>query len=661
MKYQMIHGLLSPILLKDIDLRAAHRNKRKVKFLKDPIADVVGCDTETRRGNIFALGINGHDFENIVRTPVFGQTVSMDRCFEALTDSRLENKLCVWYNIGYDFGCLLKHLPKKSLIELREVGQVEYNGLTIRYIEGKGCDLRIGKKTIKHRDVAGVFHTTLKKAMESWTDERKLDETVDVKRFDDIKYLQRHVTEILTYLRGDARGTRLLWTAFAQTAQPLGIPCANPWSSGSIAEGHALHRFSQPENCKPGFGPVDMQNASLQSYYGGRFEVMRRGTVKRVKMIDINSAYPAAHSEAIDPGSVTWNRCGKISPDKIIPQGVYSVTAETANGNVMPLPFRRRDSIIIFPRGVIRNWYMGVELLAGIETGLFQDVTVNTGFVPEITKKTLYPWRYLPDLYHWRKELQAKGDHAAQLAVKIVINALYGKTIQAVNRKSIRSLEGVSDATRNRLEALPSVGDNEAFEWFQELHFQNKWVVSEHVAGSLFSPYTASWITASTRAELLRRAHTVGFNNVILFATDSIATTSRNVGAIGDTLGEWSAENGGELFVVGSGVYEIRSRGKVVKSAFRGLPSAYFRSHSLRDEAEKTKGRTLKIAGWVKPLSLREAMARGVDLQHVGRFTAAEKMLSCDFDTKRIWDDQPTWRDLLESSWRSRPLDLQAV
>lgn len=107
-----------------------------------------------------------------------------------------------------------------------------------------------------------------------------------------------------------------------------------------------------------------------------------------------------------------------------------------------------------------------------------------------------HPVAFINGLYNKRLELKQKND-PVQLPIKLILNAIYGKTGQKVNQ----------------------------------------------VIGNLFNPVVFAYITGRTRAKLYRF---ITENNleasVVSFATDSICTTER-LDVNSSKLGEFSFDN----------------------------------------------------------------------------------------------------------------------
>ena len=131
-------------------------------------------------------------------------------------------------------------------------------------------------------------------------------------------------------------------------------------------------------------------------------------------------------------------------------------------------------------------------------------------------KKT-YPYRSLiADPYNKRLELK-KNNNPLQLPIKIILNSIYVKTGQKVNR----------------------------------------------VIGNLFNPVIFAFITGNTRAKLYRFVIENDLeNHVVSFATDSICTTKK-LDVNSSKLGEFSFDNSAnDVFYLQNGIYRFNGKWK---------------------------------------------------------------------------------------------------
>jgi hypothetical protein len=212
------------------------------------------------------------------------------------------------------------------------------------------------------------------------------------------------------------------------------------------------------------------------------------------------------------------------------------------------------------------------------------------------------------------------------------MNSLYGKFAekQFTVRASLKEMPGSKEVIING---------------------QNFYVREINRPGLLFCPVLASYITAQTRAQLLRTCMH-NFDDVIAFATDSILTTKCFIEESND-LGSWKLETEGEALILMSGVYTIRNS-KEIKSRFRGFPL----SIDFFELLEKNRESDKITFEFEKALKLGEVISfhNKYGLEDLNLFRTVEKELSCYSDDKRDWLSQPlNFNDLLENQFDSIP------
>jgi hypothetical protein len=268
------------------------------------------------------------------------------------------------------------------------------------------------------------------------------------------------------------------------------------------------------------------------------------------------------------------------------------------------------------------------ELEVAEKLGLSFDVIDSWSFYGE--DQLLFP--QITELYNKRKEAKKAGDKVLELVLKIIMNSLYGKFAekQFVVRASLNNQPGSKEI---------QIGGN-------------KYYVREiNKPGLLFCPVLASYITAQTRAQLIKtcKGH---FEHVIAFATDSILASKSFIEESSD-LGKWKLETEGEALILMSGVYTIRND-KEIKSRFRGFPLSidFFELLEKNRESDKISFE------FEKALKLGEVISfhNKYSIEDLNIFRIVEKELSCYSDDKRDWLNQPkNFGELLNEQFDSAP------
>lgn len=319
--------------------------------------------------------------------------------------------------------------------------------------------------------------------------------------------------------------------------------------------------------------PERALDAFQYAYYGGRIECARYGTTrKKVWQYDVNSAYPAAMRSlpCRSPECGAWQRVerGRVHQQNAF--AVYHVRwAFPHRRRFYPLPWRSKNGSVFFPRQG-EGWCWSPEYWAAYEAGGWLDVVESWRWIKTCDHE-IAPYAWIDDVYQERQKAKARGD-AAEHALKLALNSLYGKLAQRVGAKI--SPEG-------KLIRPPPFHD---------------------LAG-------AGWITASIRSQLYRAAMTDPAA-VIMLATDGVfSERPLQIHAPKEkVLGGWSLATWAGATVVQSGVYwlhdpahgdKIYSRGFDADSLDRSRVRAAWKRGAQSYEAEHTRfiGLGLALAG----------------------------------------------------------------
>lgn len=641
--------------LAEIDIGPARKDLRTPRWLGD--ADITAFDFETADGRPFQLAVAEPEHRRgsyVVEPASRSGYLDADTIISVLSSQRFAgNQICVWYNLGFDAEIFARSLGEAKATELYLENHTTFERsaggtVEITYIPGKMLTFTLpnGKGTIEHFDIGNIVRGGLAGAAAEWLGEDKLTETVDATAFGDESYRTENWHTIREYAERDAELTRDLAREVLSKAEAVDIPCRRPVSTGSLA----VSWFGNMADCKPMWGPSAAQRLAWDSYAGGRFEVFERGMVGKVTGPDINSAYPAVMAELPDPGSLSWRIDSNVSLDALrdADYGFVDVTVSTdADRRIQPFA-KKIDDVVTYPAfdGGTTTTLLDIFLFA-LDAGIITDWSINNAALGYVTDSTTYPFEFLEEVYAERKRLESNSRPRAGLMLKIVLNSMYGKTAQTTLKREILREETYAESAA----AKP----NERLRSHDGIPY-----VESQVAGSLFNPFIASYITGRTRLELHRSVVESGLeSDTKMLATDCIMVDADAYAdsdfdsRMGDSLGEWDFDYEGTAFVVGSGVYEVATA-EGLKMGTRGFREAKF--SSLAREASTADG-PIEIEQ-TRPTTLGEAVARGesTGLEDIGKFRASKRGLSADFDSKRDWPNRPEWSDLLDGSQYGRPI-----
>lgn len=314
------------------------------------------------------------------------------------------------------------------------------------------------------------------------------------------------------------------------------------WDGAGSAAGAYLQAIGLPKrHYSPDIATSNISNQQLRAHhamFGGRIELLRQGYAKDRKLwiYDIASAYPFICTQLPSMRDGTWEHGREMAIADIEqkPINILSMFCvrwafpEASDAHSLPIPFypfpyrTKQKGLILFPSHG-KAWLMRDDLLAGVEwfkTFLpeariedFMQIEEYSLFYPANDEK---PYEFLFELYDMRKELKNLGD-ILEKCIKLVINSLYGKTVQSVGEPG--------------------------------------------KAPSCACPYYGSAITAGCRAQLMRAALKDPYA-IVSFMTDGISSTRpleldglKKNGAGDVQLGDWEFEEVKDGFYLMSGIY----------------------------------------------------------------------------------------------------------
>ena len=569
------------------DLSKIKTRKQNRDCTPSGLRKVVAIDTEAEDGNIFLIAdSNGRTLEH------------PDINFDSVAKFLLRYDEGYWvffYNLDYDVGSMIKMLPapllKKQYLQQREL-YFHYNGTTLHYIPKKKFVLRRGKHTVSCYDIMQYYDN--KKLQVAYTENIKKPlppeyaETKEKRAQFTLPYFLHNKKRLRQYCIDDCVLTKELAENWLDTFyKQFGFYVRNWISSGYLAEkvlianGIKLPYFNDV--------PHGVQELAWQSFYGGRFELIKRGHIGRCYLYDINSAYPYALAAMPDITEGRWITDSQtIEPQAAL--GFFHIRAHVDDSvKIAPFPFRTKDNRIIYPSGDFETYVTLEELrAAGSDPRINYHILKSCQFVSK--KNCGHPFRrFIEEQYYKRLELKAKGD-PLERAIKIVLNSIYGKTAQRVN---------------NRM-------------------------------GNIFNPVIASYITGFTRAQLYRFTVENGLErDVVAFATDSIATAQEIPGLNSARLGEMKLDkHAGDVIFLSNGFYCFNGKWKQ-----RGIGYDHERKAEIQhlDTHIGEDGQPYIMVETTRTTHIKSGILYD-KIKNVGKIERYKKKIALNSDKKRFWD-----------------------
>lgn len=306
--------------------------------------------------------------------------------------------------------------------------------------------------------------------------------------------------------------------------------------------------------------PIPVMGRIFESYYGGRVEVFKRGTVRNCNYYDFNSLYPSVMRNAYP--EVSSSRYREKGSLHIIEEeeGISEVIITSPPNLRIPLLPYRSGEKLIFPVGTFRGHYTHVELRRALSLGY---VIEHIGEQIYYTR-THSPFKaYVETLYSERKELKSRGDNT-ELVIKLMMNSLYGKFGQRITGKE--SVYPADSLTLKDIDRLTAKGKFRIEGRFAFLVEENPSHVARHIL-PIYSVYT----TAYGRLKLYEAIKDI---DVIYVDTDSIITPEvlPQSSELGDLKLECQIKEG--IFIRPKMYAYITPEGRS-KVKIKGNPAAY--------------------------------------------------------------------------------------
>lgn len=298
-------------------------------------------------------------------------------------------------------------------------------------------------------------------------------------------------------------------------------------------------------------------------------------------LYDINSAYPFTFSQIPDITTGKWKNLGKLHPDALL--GFFKIKAKIPDDKFIPPFWYAKNHRVMFPVGTFTTFATLPEL-AVTEPEYYEILDSWQYF----DKNPSYPYmKFIQSIYDTRNRLKQEGN-PAQLPLKVILNAMYGKTAQRVG----------------------------------------------HRIGNLFNPVICAQITGHTRAILYEFIMKNNLeNDIVSIATDSILSTKK-IGINSSNLGEFKfVQSANDTYIIQNGIYrmdkEWKKRGIFTKNGkkFEHLDTI------IRD------GKAYMVYQQLKSNTLI-ASINSWNVGKIGKFETFEKKIDLNADRKRYWVGQ---------------------
>lgn len=397
-------------------------------------------------------------------------------------------------------------------LSIKELETVDYYGFNLTLVNGKFLTIRKNKKSITIYDVYGFFRKPLYDAAKDW-----LKQDIKVlagKKFIKDLELLKQFTELETGVICEL--TEQLNNSLLQNGIKLSkFHGASAVSSQILSSSGAKKEFHSYKSKHQTSG--ECYKASQQAFHGARTEQHKIGTLKDIKVYDINSAY--AYAALFLPKFLRKPIFTKTY--NIEPFSWWFVEYDFSKQNLYYglLPNREKfgNSTTYKTRG--KGYYYQPEIEFVLNN--YPDcIDIKQGFYVPFEQAAFT--NYILTIYELRKQLKKQGNPLEKV-LKLALAGLYGKFCQHQGR------------------------------------------------GYYYNFYYAGFITSKVRATLLENTKDKE-NKTICFLTDAIHSldTLPNV-VLSDEIGEFRLKEYESGTYYGLGVYDLIDKDGQHKQAHQGF------------------------------------------------------------------------------------------
>ena len=450
----------------------------------------------------------------------------------------------------------------------------------------------------------------------------KLGEDIGIPKMD-IKFGEASDEELSVYCRNDVEIIKKGITELLEFIYEHDLGSFKPTVAAQAFAGYRHKYMEHPLYIHNNATADEMEVAA---YKGGRTEAFFIGNVRkrRLRCLDVNSMYPFIMKTKELPTKLVEIRSGISVTELREIMREYLVIADMEFLIEKPMVGVKRDRLI-FPVGYIRDTLTSPEI----------EAVMREGVINRVYRITIYEHKpifrkYVEDLYSLRDRYKKEGNFSYQLFCKYMLNALYGKFGQRIQK-----LDAVESNQKLEDNFIIDYYDADLKKKVVEYHFGGKvWMKGEK--GASFDTFTSipAFITGYARQYLWELIEKAGRDNVYYCDTDSLFLNLRGLKRLSEYRDEKEI---GKLGLEDKKIVKIRNvkdydtakerkikgiRGDAKRIGFRRYEQIQFEklfTGGRNDRSERVvikkvkkvmkktynKGKVGK-SGWVKPFRLKE-------------------------------------------------------
>jgi len=601
-------GYLYPEVKREYTLSNGLKIKNRKQYIKTThqCDKVLAYDTETYEGTCKLIARN-EGRNKFILNPSFEQ------CLKFLFYSaNIPHTYRFFFNLDFDISAILKLWNDTSNIENLKNGiEVFYKGYSLKWIKGRMFTLKhiIRDKSIVFTDLFNFFHIGLDSIAEKYL-EGKVKNKIDGNLLNtSLDYWKINEKDIINYCIKDCIITKDIGVLLIESI----LKCELDLPKYLVSSASLSKQYFRLKSYIPNIShvPIKILQIAYNTYFGGRFEMLIRGSFKSMYLYDIVSQYPFFIRDLPNLRDGLWKKTKIIPTEQCL--GYFHVKLKIPIDTLMPSIPIHHNGVNKFPVGYFSKWMTWYDI------DLHRDdiIKVIAGYVFIPTDKNYKPFKIqIDDLFKKKQELKGKSELEYNLT-KLCMNALYGCFIE----------------THKNIDIDGNIELN---------------------AGVLFNSVYASQITAFGRWSVIKDIPKEKHVNIIGIHTDSIISNIKlddNLD-IGIELGQWNLEKEGKGIMLNTGMYQIDDTVKT-----RGIPKKYIGNwFTWLKENQIYIKKSFEIPHMRK---ISEGLIRDKSLINVNTIVIDHRSVNCNSDSKRNWfNDFKSFKEVLSKQIKSLPYVL---
>lgn len=332
----------------------------------------------------------------------------------------------VGFFFTYDINMMLRDIPLPRLKTLWADKWLYWRGYILEWTPTKSFTIRreSPRRSITIYDVGGFFQCSFVKALTQWqAAPPEVIERIDSMKGQRDDFSNEIFGEMRAYCLEECNYLVALMDKLQASLYTANLT-PNTWQGAGSIAARLLQREKVRAHRRPDsqWGEV-IHEAILHSYFGGRVELFLQGNFRGVTAYDVTSAYPYA-------ATLCPSLEGEFSECNRIPEwGLCHVRWRLPEDTIVcPFPFRHKKSIYWPING--EGYYHACEVREAVKAyGSQVEVLEAWEFTPKDDTK---PFAFIQEAFTHKAKAKAEGDYGVEKAIKLGLNALYGKLAQGI-------------------------------------------------------------------------------------------------------------------------------------------------------------------------------------------------------------------------------------